>query len=90
MEAVVHQTLGQVIHLKTGAAAQAAQIENAFMGHQAALPPEQHGVMGIQTLGEIVGRQQSNRRCLTQPGSSHQAQVHPTDRKNASASQGRC
>ena len=88
MEAVIHQTLRQIIHLEAGAAPQIAQIKNAFVGHKPAFSPEQHRVMGIQPMRQIIGRQQGHSRGLPQASRAHQTQIHPADRQDACAAQG--
>ena len=88
MEAVIHQPLRQVINLKTGAAAQVAQIKDAFMGHEPALSTEQNRVMGIEAMGQIVGGEQGHGGCLAQTSGAHQAQIHPADRQDACTTKG--
>ena len=90
MEAVVHQPFGQVINLQADAALEGAQIENAFVGHPTIGAPKQHRKVGIQALGNHIGRQQGHLTGSAQAASSHHADVHPADRQDAGAAQGCC
>ena len=88
MEAVVHQPFGQVVDLEAATAFERAQVEDAFMGHPAAGPPIEHGVMGIKPFGNPVGRQQGHGTGLAQAGAAHHADIHPADRQDAGAAPG--
>ena len=61
MEAVIHQPLGQVVHLQASAAFERAQIKDALVCHPATGAPVEHREMGIQPLGDDVGHQQRHR-----------------------------
>ena len=56
MEAVIHQTLGDVFDLDSGALA-AAQIEDAFVRDEAVFAFVEDGEMSVQPLRDVVGVQ---------------------------------
>ena len=89
MEAVIHQPLGDVIHIDADITLQRTQVEDALMGHTARSAAEQHRVVGIQSLCQVVGGQQRNGAGLTQSLRTHHPQIHPADRQDAGAAQGR-
>ena len=66
MEAVVHQSLGDVIDIDAGISLQWSQIEDAFMGNTARGTTEQHREVVIETVGQIIGRQQRHGTGLTE------------------------
>ena len=88
MEAVVHQTLCQVIDLQAAAALERPQIEDALVGHAPTHAPVEHGEVGLQAGGQQVGGQQGHLAGLAQARAAHHADVHPADRQNRSTAQG--
>ena len=59
MKAVIHQTLGHVFDLDSGALT-GPQIEDAFVRDEAVFAFEQDGEMSVQPLRDVVGVQDCN------------------------------
>ena len=84
MEPVVHQTLGHVFGHHAAGFFQAAQIQNALVGHMAGFAiftsaGVQRGVVIGQAMADVVGCQNGCFGGVLQPFGAHHAAIHPAD-----------
>ena len=82
VKAEIHKPLGDVLHRNAGGLLDGAQVDDALMRHPAVLRFVEHGVMGREAVGHIVGGQN---RMLGRPleaFGAHHGDVGPGDGQN--------
>ena len=89
MEAIVHQPLGHVFGHHAAGLLEAAQIQNALVGHAAVLAGVKRGVVISQAFADVVGRQNRRLGRVLQALGAHHAAVHPADRQDCRVAQRR-
>ncbi|EHK82903.1 putative metal-dependent RNase [Rhodococcus pyridinivorans AK37] len=89
VEAVVGQTLRDVVDRHPRRLRQRTQIEDALVGDHAGLPRVQHREVLVETTRDVVGRRDRRQRRATQPLGTHHLDVRPGDRQDRRRSVGR-
>ena len=89
MEAVVHQALGDVLHLDARAALEWTRIHDAFVCDGAVRATIEHRVGMLQPLRDVVRVQDRDLRGIRQSLGAHHADVQVADRQDAGAAE-RC
>ena len=82
VETVVRQPFCHVVDGDAGGLGDAAQIEDALVGHHAVLAGVQHRVVLVEAAGDVVGRCDRGQRRRTQAGRAHHPDVGPGDRQD--------
>jgi hypothetical protein len=67
VEAVVDQALGDVLDADPGLLLQDARVEDALMRDAAVAARVEHGIVGLQLFGDVVGRQDRDLGGVLQP-----------------------
>ncbi len=80
VEAVVHEALGHVVHGEVALAEHDGGIQDALVGHQTTLARVQGREVVLQTLGDVVGVQNSHLGGELEALVAHHGQPHPGDR----------
>ena len=94
MEAIVHQALGHVFGHHAAGLFQAAQIQNALVGHVTPFAVGAHAgiqrwvVIG-QALADVIGGQDSSFCGVLQTLGAHHAAIHPADGQHGGIAQRR-
>ena len=86
VEAVVHQTLGDVLGGDADLALQRAQVEDALVRHAPVGAGVQHAEVRREARRDVVGVQDRELGGAAQARGAQHADVHPRDRKNQRAS----
>ncbi len=83
MEAVVDQTLGDVVHAHARGLRQRPQVDDALVRDQVARAGVEHRVVRLQALGDVVGTEHRHLGGALEALAAHQAHVRPRDRQDA-------
>ena len=90
MEAIIHESLGHIVDADLARLLERAQVEDAFVGDQAARARIEDRIVRRESPGEVVGRQDGGLGRGPQTVASHHRDVHPGDREDAGAAVGCC
>src|SRR5690606_693900 len=90
VETVIHQPLGDVLHVDAGAAPQLPRVYDALVRHGAVGGPVENGVVGLQHASNVIGVEDRDLTCPLQPLCPHQPDIDPGDGQDAGASPGGC
>ena len=85
MEAVVHEPFRDVFHLNAGHTLEAARVENALVRDQSVLPAIEHGIVRLESLGDVVGVEDGHLGGQGHPFTAHEPDVDVRDRQDAGA-----
>ncbi len=88
VEAVVHETLGDIFNFDAGGFLEVAAVENELMGAAAVLAAEEDRVVGFEAFGHVVGVEDGDLRGGAEAGLAHHADVHPGDGEDGGAAVG--
>ena len=89
MEAAVDKPLCDVIDSDPGAIHQWPCVDDAFVSHATRSPLIEHRVCAFEPLGDVVGIENCNARCLGQTAPAHQQAVAPRNRQDGRRAIGR-
>src|SRR5262249_5750068 len=81
VEAVVHQSLGDVLDLDARGRLELAQIDDALMGHKAMAALVENREMRLEALGDVIGAENRELRGALEAFTAHHRDVHPRDGK---------
>src|SRR5262249_1839323 len=82
MKTAIDEPLGDVIYGDSCALVERAGIDDALMRHPPVFSRVEQVVGAGQTLGDVVGAQYRNARCLGETGTAHHQAVAPGDRQD--------
>ncbi len=83
MEAVIDQTLGNVVIGNAGLGLQWSNINDCLMGNQIIFPGVEKWVGVGKLFGNVVGTEHGDRGCIHQALVAHHLDVGPGDWQNA-------
>ena len=85
---IVHETLGDVLDADARNVLEGAEVEDAFVGDEAAAAFVEHGEEGGEAVGDVVGVEDGPLGGEGQAGGSHHADIHPGNGEDAGAAPG--